>query len=208
MGRHLKAGSSAGPTMLAVLGQQSQSQAQSPAFQVTVRSEAGPQSSQPWEGRLPSTDWMWRARLGAWHCCLTPLGCSPMPPASHTELLGAQDRSTPHPHPTPSAPLLHGPRSPSALEGLLCPLVPGSGDPRQVLGPYYWEGPGEPGPCAHSAQPGLGAGSPSAGEGLSELRERRPGAGPGLRRQGQDRAGIHGWQVAFCKGKLCRQKVI
>ena len=96
--------------------------------------------------------------------------------------------------PTPSAPLLHGPRSPSALEGLLCPLVPGSGDPRQVLGPYYWEGPGEPGPCAHSAQPGLGAGSPSAGEGLSELRERRPGAGPGLRRQGQDRAGIHGWR--------------
>ena len=156
-----------------------------------VRGRASVQSAL---GRcLPGTDWMWRARLGAWHCCLTPLGCSPVPLASHTELLGPQDRSTPRPHPATSAPLLHGPLSPSALEGLLCPLVPWSGDPRQVPGPYCWEGPGELGPCACSAQPGLGAGSPTAGEGLSVLRERRPGAGPGVR-WGQDRAGIHRWR--------------
>ena len=52
--------------MLVVLSQQSPSQAQSTAFQVTAPSEAGPRSSKPWKERLPSTDWMWRARLGAW----------------------------------------------------------------------------------------------------------------------------------------------
>lgn len=68
-----------------------------------------------------------------------PLGCTPVPPASQMELLDPQDRKTARPHPTPSAPLPHGPCSPSALEGLLCPLAPGSGEPKAVTGPLLME---------------------------------------------------------------------
>lgn len=68
-------------------------------------------------------------------CCLTPLGCTPMPSASHTELLGPQDRSTPRPHPAPSAPLPHGPPQPFGSGGASLPFGARVGGPKAGPGP-------------------------------------------------------------------------
>ena len=142
---------------------------------------------------MPSTDWMWRARLGAW--ALLPDSPRMHPNAFSLSHGAPGPPGQEHPAPPPRPQCTSAPRPSTALRlwrGSFALWCPGRGTQGRSWAPAAGKGL-ESRDRVPARPPGLGAGSPPTGEGLSVLRERRLGAGPGVE-GGQDRAGIHRWR--------------
>lgn len=126
-------------------------------------------------------------------CCLTPLGCTPMPSASHSELLGPQDRSTLRPHPAPSAPLLHGPPQPFGSGGAPLPFGARVGGPKAGPGPLLLGRAWKAGTVCPLG-PARSRSRKSTHRGGPVCAQREEAGGWPWGGGGQDRAGIHRWR--------------